>query len=159
MKRELSCPKCGYKLKEYRNPFPTVDIIIEYPSGVVLIKRRNEPRLWALPGGFCDYGESLEEAARREAEEETGVKVKLIEQFYTYSDPQRDPRQHNISTVFIAQPQGGRLQAGDDAQQVSIFSEDNLPLPLAFDHEKILRDYFLYRRTGRRPAIASEGPP
>ena len=87
------CPHCDTVVKGYRNPFPTVDIIIEEGDGVVLILRRNEPCMWALPGGYCDYGESLEEAAVREAKEETGLEVKLIEQFHTYSDPQRDPRQ------------------------------------------------------------------
>jgi len=141
--------------KRYRNPFPTVDVIIELEGGIVLIKRRNEPRLWALPGGFCEYGESLEEAARREAREETGLEVELKEQFYTYSDPQRDPRQHNITTVYVARPKGGRLEAHDDASSVGVFTEEDLPLPLAFDHERILRDYFLWKRTGKRPTPAS----
>lgn len=150
MKEGLSCPQCGALVKVYKNPFPTVDIIIEHPEGIVLIKRRKEPRLWALPGGFCEYGESLEEAAKREAREETGLEVELIEQFYTYSDPRRDPRQHNISTVFIARPRGGHLRAGDDAAEIGIFSEGEIP-PLAFDHSKIIKDYFHWKRTGQRP--------
>lgn len=149
----LCCPQCGALVKEYRNPFPTVDIIIEKEKGVVLILRRNEPRQWALPGGYCDYGESLEEAAIREAREETGLEVELLEQFHTYSDPQRDPRQHNITTVYIARAKRGRLQAQDDAQQIGIFSEEELPLQLAFDHAQILKDYFTYKRTGRRRAL------
>jgi ADP-ribose pyrophosphatase YjhB (NUDIX family) len=151
----LLCPHCGSLVKEYRNPFPTVDIIIEQDEGIILILRRNEPHKWAIPGGFCDYGESLEEAAVREAREETGLEVKLIEQFHTYSDPRRDPRQHNITTVFIAQSIGGTLQAQDDAQEVGVFSEDALPVELAFDHDQILKDYFLYKKTGQRRTLGT----
>jgi len=146
----LRCPQCGTVVKEYRNPFPTVDIIIEYEKGIVLILRRNEPRQWAIPGGFCDYGESLEEAAIREAREETGVEAELIEQFHTYSDPRRDPRQHNITTVYIARAIGGTLRAQDDAQDIGVFTEDDLPPQLAFDHDQILKDYFRYKKTGVR---------
>jgi ADP-ribose pyrophosphatase YjhB (NUDIX family) len=146
----LRCPQCETVVREYCNPFPTVDIIIEQDEGIVLILRRNEPRQWAIPGGFCDYGESLEEAAVREAREETGLEVELIEQFHTYSDPRRDPRQHNITTVYIARAIGGTLQAQDDAQDIGIFSEDDLPPQLAFDHDEILKDYFLYKKTGSR---------
>jgi len=153
--KEVRCPRCGEKVKEYRNPFPTVDLVIEVPPGVVLIRRGKDPKLWALPGGFCEYGESLEDAARREAEEETGLQVELLEQFYTYSDPHRDPRQHNITTVYIARPKGGRLRAADDAAEVKVFTEGEIPSPLAFDHRRILEDYFRWRRTGRRPTPAA----
>lgn len=148
-------------MKFFRNPIPTVDIIIEMKEGVVLIMRRNEPRLWALPGGYCDYGEGLEEAAIREAKEETGLEVELIEQFYTYSDPHRDLRQHNISTVFIAKPVGGSLLAQDDAAGIGIFTEADLPECLAFDHGQIIKDYFCYKKIGIRPRIrlTSPGPP
>jgi ADP-ribose pyrophosphatase YjhB (NUDIX family) len=139
------------KVMDHRNPVPTADIIIEQEKGVVLILRRNEPRLWAIPGGYCDYGESLEQAAVREAREETGLEVELIEQFHTYSDPRRDPRQHTITTVYIARACGGTLQARDDAQETGVFPEDFLPLSLAFDHDQILKDYFLYKKTGRKP--------
>jgi 8-oxo-dGTP diphosphatase len=137
-------------VETYHNPVPTVDIIIEQGKGVVLILRRNEPRLWAIPGGFCDYGESLEQAAVREAGEETGLQVALIEQFHTYSDPRRDPRRHTITTVYIARAVGGTLQAQDDAQEIGIFTDDDLPSSLAFDHDAILKDYFLYKKTGQR---------
>ena len=149
----LRCPQCDTVVKEYRNPFPTVDIIIEQEKGIVLILRRNEPQQWAIPGGFCDYGESLEEAAIREAREETGLEVELIEQFHTYSDPRRDRRQHNISTVYIARVIGGTLRAQDDAQETEVFTENGLPSQLAFDHDQILKDYFHYKKTGRRRAL------
>ncbi|MCJ7785007.1 MAG: NUDIX hydrolase [Desulfobacterales bacterium] len=121
---------------------PTVDIIIEIGSkGIVLIKRKNPPHGWALPGGFVDYGESLEEAAVREAKEETDLDVKLIEQFHTYSDQKRDPRHHSISTVYIAKTKG-IPHAKDDAIEIGTFSESNLPDEIAFDHRSILKDYF-----------------
>lgn len=127
-----------------RNPIPTVDIIIEYIKGIVLIKRKNPPEGWALPGGFVDYGESLEVAAAREAKEETGLEVELVRQFHTYSDPKRDPRHHTITTVFIAKAKG-KAVAGDDAQEIGIFRKDNLPEQIVFDHRDIINEYF----TGR----------
>lgn len=146
MRRFIQCPQCGTKIKEYKNPFPTVDIIIEVEGaggqrGIVLIKRKNEPFGWAIPGGFVDYGESLEKAAIREANEETGLRVRLVRQFHTYSDPKRDPRFHSISTVYIARAKG-TPEARDDAQEVGIFDQRNLPEGMAFDHRKILKDYF-----------------
>jgi 8-oxo-dGTP diphosphatase len=133
---------------EYKNPAPTVDIIIEIedgtlPSGhprIVLIKRRNPPFGWAIPGGFVDYGETLETAAAREAMEETGLAVTLVRQFHAYSDPARDPRKHTISTVFIARARGVPI-AADDAAEARVFPADALPEPMAFDHADILRDY------------------
>ena len=129
----------------YRNPTPTVDLIIEIDDpvggkGIVLVKRKNPPHGWALPGGFVDYGESLEEAAVREAREETSLSVTIIRQFHTYSAPNRDPRGHTISTVFIATA-SGVPKGADDAAEASVFSIDDLPAPLAFDHGDILRDY------------------
>ena len=126
----------------YKNPIPTVDIIIELESGVVFIKRANPPFGWALPGGYVDYGESLEEAACREALEETGLKIELLGQFHTYSDPLRDTRQHNISTVFIAKAKG-QLQPGSDAKMAEVFTAP--PQPLVFDHAIILKDYLNWR--------------
>jgi len=126
---------------ELKTPFSAVDIIIELPGGIVLIKRKNPPDGWAIPGGFIDYGESAEAAAVREAGEETGLRVELIRQFHTYSDPGRDPRFHNISTVFLAKATGTPV-AGDDAAEAGIFTRDTLPGPLAFDHADILEDYF-----------------
>ena len=124
-----------------RNPYLTVDVIIEIEGGIVLIKRKNPPPGWAIPGGFVDYGESLEEAAVREAKEETGLDIELIRQFHTYSDPKRDPRHHTVSTIFIARA-SGTPRAADDAKEVGIFTRDNLPEDIAFDHRQILEDYF-----------------
>jgi ADP-ribose pyrophosphatase YjhB (NUDIX family) len=134
----------------HRNPVPTVDTIIEIGGGIVLIKRRFDPPGWAIPGGFVEYGETLEAAAVREAREETGLEVTLREQFYAYSDPRRDPRHHTIATVFIGHA-SGTPHAADDATDAGIFTADSLPHPLAFDHARILADYFRYKQHGIRP--------
>ncbi len=136
----MKCPDCGTDIPEYRNPVPTVDVIIEVEGGIVLVERKNPPLGWALPGGFVDYGESFEKAAVREALEETGLEVTLTEQFHTYSDPSRDSRQHTASTVFIGTA-AGKPMGGDDAARAEVFTRDDLP-PLVFDHAKILADYF-----------------
>lgn len=137
----LTCPRCGTEVLHYRNPFPTVDIIIRDDHGrIVLIERGNEPHGWALPGGFVDYGESLETAALREAREETGLDLLDLRQFGAYSDPARDPRQHNISVVFTARGEG-QLLPGDDAKNACWFPLNALPFPLCFDHGEILEDY------------------
>ena len=141
----------------YRNPAPTVDIIIELVHlphrPILLIERHNPPLGWALPGGFIDYGESASAAAQREAEEETGLKVELIEQFQVYSDPSRDPRQHTMSVVFLATATG-EPQAGDDAKGLGIFESWRIPASLCFDHDRILRDYWRYRHYGIRPRLS-----
>jgi len=127
----------------HRNPAPTVDLLIADGDGrILLIRRRNPPLGWALPGGFVDYGESCETAAVREAKEETSLDVRLIRQFHTYSEPGRDPRRHTISVVFVAAVVGGRLQAADDALDAAWFGRDSLPDHVAFDHRAILDDYF-----------------
>jgi len=145
-KKKILCPQCGAEVHLYSNPVPTIDVIIEVggeggEKGVVLIYRKNDPKAWALPGGFVDYGETLEQAAVREAREETGLEIEAAEQFHTYSDPRRDPRRHTISTVFIAKAKG-RPRPGDDAERVGVFTTESLPPSLAFDHKKILEDYF-----------------
>lgn len=141
-----------------KTPFATVDVIIELEDhalhrpdrpALVLIERRYPPHGWALPGGFVDVGEAVHDAAAREAKEETGLDVTLVEQFFTYSAPSRDPRRHTISTVFVGRARGVP-QAADDAQNLGVFTEDTLP-ELAFDHGQILADYFEWRRTARRP--------
>jgi len=141
LKDELLCPHCGKVVVKYRNPFPTIDIIIEVGSGIVLIRRKNPPYGWALPGGFVDYGESLEAAAIREAREETSLDVELVSQLGAYSDPDRDPRKHTISVVFVARA-CGQPQAADDAVDIGTFDRGTLPERLAFDHGRIVQDYF-----------------
>jgi 8-oxo-dGTP diphosphatase len=130
---------------EYRNPPVTVDIIIEINAKIILIERLNPPHGWALPGGFVDYGESLETAASREAKEETSLDIRLKEQFHTYSDPDRDPRHHTVTTVYIATA-AGIPAAADDAKKLGLFIRSNLPEPIVFDHKKILDDYFRYKK-------------
>jgi 8-oxo-dGTP diphosphatase len=147
----MHCPACGTQVQTFRNPAPTVDIIIETEGGIVLIERKNPPHGWALPGGFVDYGESFEDAARREAAEETGLMVTLMTQLHTYSDPNRDARQHTASTVYVATADGQPV-AADDARHAEVFFEGNLP-PLVFDHARILQDYFALKRTGKRPLL------
>jgi 8-oxo-dGTP diphosphatase len=137
-------------MPRYKNPVPTVDLIIEIADdkgrpGIILIRRGHYPPGWALPGGFVEYGETLELAAIREAREETGLKVVLAGQFHTYSDPARDPRKHTISTVFLAKAKGVP-KAGDDARLAGIFSRRTIPSPLAFDHARILDDYFRHKK-------------
>ena len=140
------CPSCGYEETEYKNPYPTVDIIIKVFEksifkGIVLVFRKNYPQCWALPGGFIDYGESAEKAAFREALEETNLKIANLRQFKVYSEPDRDPRKHTITTAFIADAEE-EPKAGDDAEKVKVFPESEIPGDLAFDHNKIISDFF-----------------
>jgi len=125
----------------HKNPLITVDAIIEIQGGIVLINRKNPPYGWAIPGGFVDYGETLEAAAIREAKEETCLDVSLVRQFHTYSDPARDPRHHTVTTMFIATATG-TPKAADDAKDIGIYTRDNLPEDIAFDHRQVLEDYF-----------------
>lgn len=121
-------------------------------GGIVLIERKNLPHGWAIPGGFVDYGESVEDGAVREAREETGLNVLLKDLFYVYSRPDRDPRHHTVTTVFIASADG-RPVAADDARNAGVFTADTLPTPLVFDHGQILEDYFRYINGEARGAI------
>jgi ADP-ribose pyrophosphatase YjhB (NUDIX family) len=126
-------------------PLVVVDAIVEAPGGIVVIERSNPPFGFALPGGFVDYGESLEEAVRREISEETGLEVADLRQFRTYSDPARDPRFHTISTVFTARA-SGQPRAGDDAAAVRVVRREEVPmLAFAFDHGAILADWLRAR--------------
>lgn len=133
-------------------PFLAADAIIELPDRrIVLIERGHPPAGWAIPGGFVEYGESLEAAAAREAREETGLEIELLELLYVYSDPARDPRHHTVTAVFTARAQGHPVGADDAASAIAV-AEHELPSPLAFDHARVLADYFEFRRSGKRPA-------
>jgi len=146
-KQSLNCPKCGAVVERFKQPALTVDIVIEMENRVILIERKNPPHGWALPGGFVDYGETVENAAIREAKEETNLEVELKTLLGVYSDPKRDPRGHTVSTVFLAKGRGQAL-AKDDAAGLEFFNEDNLPNELVFDHARILSDYFKYKESG-----------
>ena len=136
-------------------PLLTTDIIIELTDRadhpIVLIERKYPPYGWALPGGFVDVGEAVERAAQREALEETALVVRLTALLGCYSDPQRDARGHTASVVYVAQAQGVP-RAMDDAAALAVFSPQDLPQPLAFDHGRILADYLVFRLQGRYPA-------
>jgi 8-oxo-dGTP diphosphatase len=143
-------------MTEYKNPKPTTDAVISGPDGrIVLIDRKNEPRGWALPGGFIEEGEEYGEACKREAKEETGLTVELVAQLFTYSDPKRDPRQHTASTVYACRVPGGvEPKAADDAKDARWFTESEIPWgSLCFDHAQIIRDYFAWAKTGTRRAF------
>ncbi len=137
-------------------PLLTVDLIVELPGRtgkpIVLIERRYPPYGWALPGGFVDRGETLEQAAVREAREEISLSVSLTFLLGCYSDPQRDMRGHTISAVYIAQASGMPV-AADDARKLEILPVSGLPDKLAFDHDRILRDYRHYLKTGEPAAL------
>ncbi|SIN69138.1 NUDIX domain-containing protein [Halodesulfovibrio marinisediminis] len=139
---DIPCPNCSAPVTMYRNPAPTVDIVIYDPNqGVVLIERANEPHGWALPGGFIDYGETCEAAAIREAKEETNLDVTLTELIGVYSDPTRDPRHHTMSVAYSAVANDvSILTAGDDAQNARFFPLESLP-HIVFDHNLIVEDF------------------
>ncbi|HTN50817.1 MAG TPA: NUDIX hydrolase [Anaeromyxobacter sp.] len=137
-------------MPEPKGPSPTVDVVI-LASGdrVVLVRRRYPPPGWALPGGFVEVGETVEEAAVREAREETGLEVRLEELLAVYSDPARDPRRHTLSAVFLGRA-GGEPRGADDAAEARAFPWTALPEPLAFDHAQILADARRFLLTGAR---------
>ncbi|MDD4980649.1 MAG: NUDIX hydrolase [Candidatus Omnitrophica bacterium] len=123
-----------------------MDAIIEIDEDIVIIERSNPPFGWAIPGGFVDYGESLEEAVTREAKEETGLDLEGLKQFHTYSKAERDPRFHTIGTVFIAKGKG-KPKAGDDAAALKVVKIDEIEkLSFVFDHKEILQDYLKYKK-------------
>jgi len=138
-------------------PLVAVDVIIEYHDGIVLIERKNEPYGWAIPGGFVDMGESLEQAAVREVREETSLHVELRELLYIYGKPSRDRRGHTVSIVYIGEGTG-RLKAADDAKSASVFHYEDLPSHLAFDHREIISDYFTFIQTGDKPVPDAKRP-
>ena len=142
--------------RRVKTPLVTADTIIRYNRGIVLVERRNEPHGWALPGGFVEMGESVEQAARREAREETSLDVELIEQFHVYSKPGRDTRFHTVTVVFIADAKSGVLKGQDDAKRAEVFLEATLPERIAFDHREIVGDYFTYVKTGKRPSVSAQ---
>lgn len=137
-------------------PLLAVDTIIalkdQSKQPIVLIKRRNPPPGWALPGGFVDVGETLEQAAMREAREETELEITLEALLGCYSDPARDPRGHTVSVVYTASAYG-IPKAADDAAKLALFSVDDLPEKLAFDHRQILMDYANYLAGGELALI------
>lgn len=137
----FNCPRCGAQIERFPFPLLTVDCIIRNEAGhVLLIKRRFPPPGWALPGGFVDRGETLEQAVARELQEETGLTLTEARQFRAYSDPQRDRRHHVVSVIFAGKARG-EPRAADDAAEVRFFPLDQLPEPMAFDHAEILRDF------------------
>ncbi|MFP4397613.1 MAG: NUDIX domain-containing protein [Desulfonatronovibrio sp.] len=140
------CPFCKQPVLHYKNPVPTVDIIIfKPPEKILLIERKNYPHGWALPGGFIDYNERAEHAAVREAREETGLDVVLTGLLGVYSHPDRDPRFHTLSVVYMSYAlDPDELAAGDDAANARFFSWHDLP-DLAFDHSKIIKDFVSFQ--------------
>ncbi|MEI6633955.1 MAG: NUDIX hydrolase [Chlamydiota bacterium] len=154
MKGGVTCPGCGRDFPVRIAPFPTTDILIrrvkDGEEAVVLVRRRNPPHGWAIPGGFIEYGESAEACAVREAEEETGLRVKLAGLLGVYSDPKRDPRFHTISAVYTAEGEG-EPRADSDAAEIGVFTRDELPPDIAFDHRAILEEYFRRLMRGSTP--------
>ena len=152
MNKTVICPVCKQAYETYANPAPTVDVIIHDPQrGVVIIRRAHEPLGYALPGGFVDDGEQVEDAARREMREETSLDVELTGLLGVYSAPWRDPRKHTMSTVFVGRARNPEaLNAGDDAAGAAWYALDALPSPLCFDHGLMLA-HFRDVLAGRRP--------
>ncbi len=128
-----------------KTPYLTVDCIIRYGNGIVLVERKYPPLGWALPGGFVEVGETVEQAVRREMREETGLVLENLKQFHVYSDPARDPRFHTVSVVFTADG-AGELKGGDDAKMAKVFKLDKLPKEIPFDHRLIIKDYFIEQK-------------
>jgi 8-oxo-dGTP diphosphatase len=140
------------------SPRVAADIIIRYSDGdIILIQRGIEPfkGLWAIPGGGVELGETVEDAARREAKEETGLDVELVGIHGVYSDPKRDPRGHTVSIVYFARAVGGRMMAATDAARV-IKTQDFWDLEFAFDHRKILEDAFINKKNGDESGFHSD---
>lgn len=154
MKKQVLCPHCHKPYSRYLNPTPTTDVLIYHPEkGIVIIKRKNEPHGFALPGGFIDDGEQAEKAAIREMLEETGLEVELTGLLGVYSNPHRDPRQHTLSVVFVGMAKNpDAIRGGDDAVTARYYPLDQLPEPLAFDHARIIADFSSYLNGNRQLA-------
>jgi 8-oxo-dGTP diphosphatase len=138
-------------MTQYRNPTPTVDVILERDSNVLMVKRKNDPFKdhLSLPGGFVNEGETIEDAMKREAMEETSLEVHPIDILGVYSDPKRDPRKHIMTVVFIGIIVGGRIRAGDDAASLEWIKLPNFEMQqIAFDHAQILQDYYHWKASG-----------
>ena len=139
-------------LMEYRSPKLTVDGVVIRNGKILLIKRKNEPfkNRWALPGGFVEYGEAVESAVLREVAEETGLETEITHLVGVYSDPDRDPRGHTVSIAYILSPKDEKEPSGgDDASEAKFFDVNELP-PLAFDHDKIIKDAMHILKHGMR---------
>lgn len=134
-----TCPSCGTQIETYKNPFPAADVLVIRGDKVLLIERRNPPHGWAIPGGFIEYGEDAESAARRELNEETGLEASSLELLGVYSNPSRDPRFHTITVVYLGEA-AGEPRAADDALSARWFALNELPAPLAFDHAQVIAD-------------------
>lgn len=138
-------------MRDYKNPIPTVDAIIQKSSSILLVKRKKDPykNQFALPGGFVNEGETIEEAIEREVYEETSLKIHPIDILGVYSDPTRDPRGHMMTVVFIVLIIKGIATAGDDAKEISWIPIEKInEIKIAFDHKLVLRDYLRWKREG-----------
>jgi 8-oxo-dGTP diphosphatase len=143
----------GGKHVRPKTPEVTVDAIIEsQQGGIVLVERRFPPLGWALPGGFVDPGESLFQAVRREALEETGLEVEVLDLFHVYSRPWRDPRGDTVSAVYHCRADGTPV-GGDDAASAVFFMPDDLPILMAFDHREIIGDFIRWKTGGVKPSL------
>jgi 8-oxo-dGTP diphosphatase len=146
-------------MKHYRNPVPTVDVILQQESNILLIKRKNDPFKdhLSLPGGFVNEGELVEDAAKRETWEETSLTIEPIEILGVYSDPNRDPRGHVLTVVWVAIVVNGVARANDDSIEVQWVSLNDIDSTrLAFDHKQILLDYIQWRKAGRETFWSSK---
>ncbi len=146
MENPILCPKCDTVVRKYQQPAPTADVIIyDEEKGIVLIERLNEPLGYALPGGFIDMGEQCEHAAIREMKEETNLDVELLGLLGVYSEPNRDPRFHTMTTVYVGKAKDvSKLKAGDDAKKAKFYPLNEIPSPLCFDHAKVVEDFLKY---------------
>jgi len=158
--QEFDEMKKNEKFKKQRNPYPVVDAVIEKNGKIVLIiKSRGAYKgLLGLPGGFIEWGETAEQAAIREAKEETGLRIKLIEILGVYSDPRRDVRGHLMTTVFVAKAIGGKLKASDDAVEVHWYDMKKIPWNMFeknSDHPKIICDYMKWKKSKQKKTFWS----